>query len=258
MAKKKRRRKAAARAAAKRAAPLRGSGDPGDHGDGGVDTEQAPSHRAERKEQARRERERRLKQARRRQRLRRARRWGILAAAVGVVGLIVFVSTRPSQVEVRAAEAAQRIGCDDIETAPDIPSEHTPPFATGGNKPATVGNHNATPLPSEPDVYEQPIPEPQAVHNLEHGYVILYYQTQGENALPEDVRSELADLAEDEDKVFLAPYSGLRGDTSLGLAAWRNLEMCPLIEDPSDATAVARGFIEQFRGGGLAPEPAGP
>jgi hypothetical protein len=256
MAKKKRRRKAAAKAAARRAAPLGAAGPAGE--DSGVDTAPA-SHRAERKEQARKERERRLKQARRRQRLRRARRWGIVAGAAGIVALLVFLSTRPSEVELRAAEAVQRVGCEEIETAPDVPSEHAEPFATGeGGKPATVGNHAPAPLPPEPDVYEQPIPEPQAVHNLEHGYVILYYQTEGDTALGDDVRAELADLAAQEEKVFLAPYQGLGEDTTLALAAWRKLQACPPIEDPDDAVLLARGFIEEFRSGGLAPEPEVP
>jgi hypothetical protein len=254
MAKKKRKRKAAARAAAKRAAPLTGAAT--EEPRGGVDTAQPVSHRAERKEQARRERERRLKLARRRQRLRRARKWGVVAGAAAVIAVITFVSTRPSDIEARAARAAERIGCGEIETAEDAPSEHAEPFAVGQNgKPANVGNHNASPLPPEPDVYEQPIPEPQAVHNLEHGYVILYYQAEGENALPDDVREELADLADAEEKVLLAPYDGLRQDTSLALTAWRKLQTCPPPDNPDDAVATARGFIEQFRSGGLAPEP---
>jgi hypothetical protein len=254
MAKKKRRRKAAAKAAARRAAPLTGTA--GEEAQGGVDTAQPASHRAERKEQARKERERRLKLARRRQRLRRARKWGIVAAAAGIVAVIAFASTRPSEVEARAAEAADRIGCGEIETAQDVPSEHAEPFAVGRDgKPANVGNHNAAPLPPEPDVYEQPIPEPQAVHNLEHGYVLLYYQSEGDAALPDDAREELADLADAEEKVLLAPYDGLQEDTGLGLTAWRKLQTCPAPENPEDAVAVARGFIEQFRSGGLAPEP---
>ncbi|HEV3474009.1 MAG TPA: DUF3105 domain-containing protein [Actinomycetota bacterium] len=253
MAKKKRRRKAAARAA-KRAAPVDVAAGQEEQAPV-VDTER-PSHRAERKEQARRERERRIKQARRAARLRRARRWGILAGIAAVIGAIVYVSTRPSEVEVRAAEAATRLGCDEIQTAEDVPSEHTEPFAVGQNgQPANVGNHNASTLPPEPDVYEQPIPEPQAIHNLEHGYVILYYQAEGEQALSDETREELADLAEAEEKVLLAPYDGLREDTGLALTAWRKLQMCPAPENPDDAVSVARGFIEQFRSGGLAPEP---
>lgn len=254
MAKKKRRRKAAARAAARRAAPPAAPGTEEEERAAG--TAPPASHRAERKEQARKERERRMKQARRRLRLRRARRWAVVAAAAGLVAVIAFVSTRPSEVEAQAAQAARRLGCGEIETAEDVASEHQEPFAVGQNgEPATVGNHNGTPLPATPHVYEQPIPEPQAVHNLEHGYVILYYQAEGDDALPDDARDRLADLADGEDKVLMAPYEGLREGTSLALAAWRKLQTCPAPENPDDAVLVARGFIEQFRSGGLAPEP---
>jgi hypothetical protein len=222
------------------------------------------SHRAERKEQARRERERRIKQARRRQRVRWGTRWGVALAVVGGVGAFAWIQVQENQErQEEAARAATRVGCGDIQTSPDLTAGlssqeiHSPPFTEGaGGVPATNGRHSS-PLPAEPAVYDQPIPEASAVHNLEHGYAIIYYRNEGQNALSGDIVTSLEDLAESEDKVLMAPYPELAN--GFDLVAWRKLQTCDPGEDadPNDAVTVARGFISQFRGGGLAPEPGG-
>jgi Protein of unknown function (DUF3105) len=234
----------------------------------GVATAEAPTTtRQERKEQARRERERRIREARRRQRMRRLARWGIAAAVVAAVGTTIFVFTGQGRQEAAEAEAAaNRLNCSPIQTkqdevdaatALDQETLHSPPFAQGRNGvPVTAGPH-ATPLPPQPAVYEQPIPEENAVHNLEHGYVVMYYAAEGENALADPIRSRLQDLANGEEKVLMAPYRGLAA--SFDLVAWGKLQTCtpPQDADADDAATVAEYFISQFRSGGLAPEPQG-
>lgn len=230
--------------------------------------ERGPSARAERKEQARRERERRIKQNRRRQRVRRATRWGIAAAVIAGVGGFIWMANRETREIQGAAEAAaRRLDASPIETkqdevdaaaALDQATLHSPPFAQGANGvPVTAGPHSS-PLPTPPFVYDQPIPEANAVHNLEHGYVIIYYAADGQNALADDVQSELQDLVDGEgDKVLMAPYPNLA--SSVALLAWGKIQTFdpPEGADPEDAVAVARAFIDEFRSGGLAPEPGG-
>jgi hypothetical protein len=235
----------------------------------GVATAEAPTTttRQERKEQARRERERRIREARRRQRMRRLARWGVAAAVVAAVGTTIFVFTRQGREEAAEAEAAaNRLNCGPIQTrqdevdaaaALDAQTLHSPPFAQGRNGvPVTAGRHS-TPLPPEPAVYEQPIPEENAIHNLEHGYVVMYYAAEGQNALADPIRSRLEDLANGEEKVLMAPYRGLTD--SFDLVAWGKLQTCspPQDADPDDAATVGEYFISQFRSGGLAPEPQG-
>jgi uncharacterized protein DUF3105 len=256
MAKKKRKKKRSGRPAARpQAAPP---------GQTTAEADRPVSARAERKEQARRERERRIRQARRRRRMRRGARWGAVLGLGAAIGLFAYVQVRQGrEVERRATEAAGQIGCSAIETQADAVAGlsqaevHSPPFAQGaGGVPATVGRHSS-PLPADPHVYDQPIPEANAVHNLEHGYVIIYYAKRGDHALPDEIVTALEGLARSETKVLMAPYPDLAN--SLDLAAWRKLQSCdpPPQADPDDAVTVARGFIEQFRAGGLAPEPAG-
>jgi Protein of unknown function (DUF3105) len=224
----------------------------------GTETAERPvSARAERKEQARRERERRIKQARRRQRLRRATRWGIAAAVILGVGAFVWVQTQGrADLQQRAREAARRLNCTQPQQQPDGGRSHQPPFAQGqGGIPATSGAHSDA-LPPDPSVYTQAVPEANAIHNLEHGYVLVYYADAGDTALPDDMVGDLEGLAESESEVIMAPYPGL--SSGLALASWRQLQTCdpPENANPEDAVTVAEAFIDRFRNGPLAPEAA--
>jgi Protein of unknown function (DUF3105) len=230
--------------------------------------ERTASARAEKKEQARRERERRIKAARRHQRVRRATRWGIAAVVVlGIAGGIYLGTREDRELRRDAEQAAERLNGTAIQTrqgevdaaaALDQQTLHSPPFAQGQNgEPVTAGPHS-NPLTTPPFVYEQPIPEANAVHNLEHGYVIVYYAADGENALADDIRTELEGYVEGEgDKILMAPYPDLAN--SLALLAWGKMQTFdpPEGADPADAVTVARSFVDQFRSGGLAPEPNG-
>lgn len=232
--------------------------DPGAfHGE--ADAEARPDRRA-RKEQARRERERRTRRARRRQTIRRVVRWGIVVAvAAAIVGFVYVQGTEERRLREQAAAAAERLGCSDVQDVPDEGASHlTPgqPPPDYGTVPAASGPHAGAPLPPDPHVYEQPVPEPQAIHNLEHGYVLSYYREEGEEVLPGDVVERLADLAEDETKVIMAPYPSLEPGTSLALVGWTKLQECPEVTDPGDMATVAQAFLGE--GATEAPEPGAP
>ncbi|HVM12396.1 MAG TPA: DUF3105 domain-containing protein [Actinomycetota bacterium] len=224
--------------------------------------------RQERKEAARREREERIKRARRRQRLRRLVRWvAILAVIALIVGFIWWRGAAGRRVLQAADAAAERIGCEAIVERDEKGRSHEPPYEYT-ERPATSGSHAPSTLDPAVSVYDDPIDvpagdqgvslEPQAVHNLEHAYVIMYYRSEGPQALPDAVVQRLTQLAEREEKVILAPYSQLPQGTSLTLAAWTRVQQCPAVRDAGAAEQVARGFIQRFRGGGDAPEPTAP
>jgi hypothetical protein len=208
------------------------------------------SNRQARKEAARRERERRIKAARRRVRRRRAIRAGIvLAVAAAVGGFVWYQVTADRRLEQAALAAGERLGAGEVQEPPNLGRSHSPPFVEGENgEPATSGAHT-DPLPPDPKVYDDPVPEANAVHNLEHGYVLVYYQPEGEDRLPDDVRAALADFVEGEAEVLMAPYPQLNEGSSLALAAWNRLQMIGVPEDaaPDDAVTVTQYFVEQFR-----------
>ncbi len=164
-----------------------------------------------------------------------------------------------------AVAAAKAAGC----TPPDGPS--TPASdAPGGQHlaageshtydqhPATSGLHDPNSLPAEPHVYESPVTETLAVHNLEHGYILVYYTADGTDALPADVVARLASFARAETKVIMAPYPDLPTGTSFAVAAWNKLWECPPTVTADQARAIASGFVQAFRATTNAPEPKGP
>jgi hypothetical protein len=86
--------------------------------------------------------------------------------------------------------------------------------------------------------------------------VIIYYRAEGRQALPQNVRDGLADLARREEKVILSPHPQLPEGTSLALAAWTKLQECPRVTDADAVVLAAEGFIKRFRGTSNAPEPS--
>jgi hypothetical protein len=219
-----------------------------------------PRARQERKEAARRERERIVRAARRRRLVTRATRWGIVVAALaGVTGFVAYRFMQDRNLLERADAAAEALGCGEIQNLPSGGRGHLqqgsppPEYAT---QPATSGPHSPSALPSGVHVYPEAVPETLAVHNLEHAYVIIYYRGQGQGALAENVRSALAELAQDQQKVILAPYPELPEGRSLAFAAWTKLQECPRVTDADAAVLAAEGFIKRFRGTSNAPEPS--
>jgi Protein of unknown function (DUF3105) len=217
------------------------------------------SRRAERKEEARRERERRIKQARRKQRTRRLIRWGILLLVVATIAAIVwFAGKADRENQIQAERAADRIGCTEVEVQDaQQANEHVEPYASGeAGVPAFGGNHTGGVLNPEPKVYTQQPPEQTAIHNLEHGYVIVYYAAEGENALDAELVAALEALVNGESQVLMSPYDGLA--EPLYFVAWGARQACDPPDDASadDAVDVAEGFIAEWRDGEFAPEAA--
>ena len=230
------------------------------------------SKRAERKEEARLERERRIKAARRRERNRKLVRWGVVALVVAAIaGIVVYQQSAADREEGELQAAMRRLGCeppDEDQTIGQVQQNeldafaalgdqnHSEPYAQGQNGvPATAGAHTGA-LPGDPQVFNEPIPEANVVHNLEHGYVVVYYAADGDNALPEPVVTALADRVEEESEVLLAPYPDLA--SSMALVSWGTLQTCtPEGEaSPDDAVAVTDVFIDEWKNSGQAPESA--
>jgi hypothetical protein len=121
--------------------------------------------------------------------------------------------------------------------------------------PATSGPHYPVPLPPLPSVYTAPVPEARAVHNLEHGYVWLYYQSAGADALSSPVIDVLRVAVTGQRKVLMAPYPQLPAGAALDFAAWDELAQCGRGVTAGEAVAKLAEFVAAYREGSLAPEP---
>jgi hypothetical protein len=185
---------------------------------------------------------------------------GVTLVVVAILAYFLLVrTTGPSQVSTAALSAGRAVGCGEIHhplaSAPG--GEHLQPGEshTYDQHPATSGPHDPSPLPPDPHVYAAPIPETRAVHNLEHAYVLIYYRPAADGGLSDETVSALEALARDESRVIMAPYPALPEGTALAVAAWNTLWECPSSMTPAQATTIATGFIDAFRGTNIAPEP---
>lgn len=149
--------------------------------------------------------------------------------------------------------------CSPVEVQPDRgaahlgPGEELPPAIP---RPATSGPHDPRPLPPQPSVYAEPVPEAAAVHNLEHGYVLVYHRPPGPGAPSSAVVQRLATMAEAERKVIMAPYPDLPPGAAVAFLAWRRLQVCGPALNEAGAGAASQSFISSLREV-TAPEPQG-
>ncbi len=233
-------------------------------------TTQAPRgganvERRGRKEEARRFREAERRRARRASALRRTViSFGVAVLAVG--GITLFQRLQgPNDIPPGAIRAAEEAGCTGVEQpASSAPSGlHLSPGQSYEyeDRPATSGYHDPSPLPDEPKVYDQPVPETRAVHSLEHGAVFVYYLPEANGGLPQNVVDRLATIADGSTATFLAPYPDLTPDRALTLTAWNRRQSCPAAATqrgqgltPQTAAIIVNGFVTAFECTGNAPE----
>jgi hypothetical protein len=162
---------------------------------------------------------------------------------VGVVILVVFLMFGGS--------AAARIG----ERQVDDGGGHIADGAPGSgysSVPATSGEHWGT--PGNWGVYSPAAPaqQPQVIHNLEHGGIVIWYQP--DQVAPDDV-AELTRYVEQQIrsakfKVILSPWTGEDFGHPIAVTAWNWL----LYQDEADIEQI-RAFLDDHYG--EAPEPFG-
>ena len=174
--------------------------------------------------------------------------WRIVAIAGAIVVALVIV--------VLALLLSSGDPKDRGTIEPDGGRNHVPvgQVPTYTSVPATSGDHWSSvdpPCPMNWGVYTSAVLEPCAVHNLEHGGIVIWYQA----SLPADQVAKLADLVNaqlgtSQFKYLLSPWSGKDFGHPIAVTAWRWL----LYLDSADTDAI-RGFASQHYG--KSPEPNG-
>ncbi len=164
---------------------------------------------------------------------------GAVLALALLIGLFaVFAGSRADNVA----------NLDPGRVAPDTTSRG---FADQGNQhiqPSQAGafSYNSDPPTSGPHFsslaqggwHDEPVQKELVIHNLEDGYVAIWYRPN----LPEAQKAQLRGLVTElGDKVIAAPYEGL--ETPIVLTAWTRLDALPAYDDQR-----IRNFVAAYRG----------
>lgn len=127
----------------------------------------------------------------------------------------------------------------DIEREPSRGNQHVNGTVNYGAEFPTSGSHSTSPVP--PGLYDEMFPRERLVHSLEHGNVVIYYDTPGDVAIKFFER--WADAYQGGlDGVVIVRRDGL-GERTV-LTAWQNR----LVLDKFDVRASL--FVDAFRGRG--------
>ncbi len=212
----------------------------------------AAPQRREHKQEARERREQALKRSSRRATFRRALQFAAVAAAALLTFQFLTRVGAPKAIAQAAVIAARDAGCTGVRQplAENPPGGlHDPPYEYDQH-PATSGHHT-DPLPR--GVQGAPMRDQNVVHNLEHGYVAIYYR---DGALPSDVVKALQDVTNARGEVVMGAYGQLPDGVDLAFGAWNRLQTCPAGPDLTAprARTIATGFIDAFQNTNIAPE----
>lgn len=182
----------------------------------------------------------------------------VVIAAV-IAGLVIWRMAGRRAAAREYAAAVQAAGCGEVETF-ELGSNNAAwghlkegETVTYESSPPTGGKHDPSWL--DAGFYSEPFtdqrgPGPsiyRAVHNLEHGYVIVWHKDLSDaqlDALDEEFGNDR--------KVIVVPYPQLEGG-KMALSAWEKLQVCA---EPS--VKVVEGFIDRYREQRSAPEPNAP
>jgi hypothetical protein len=237
--------------------------------------------KAERREEARRKREE-IQRNMAKQRRRRLLGGVALVVAAGLVVALVVLQPfgrkdfqTPADLLKQAPAAAKAAGCTTVQTIPPYngisdPTDAKyadrthigtgvqfptgPKLSTYPSVPPVSGPH--APIPPGPipaGVYGSPPDIYRAIHSLEHGATIIWYNPAGSGGALDDVIAfydrKVSAAAIGQDRVIVAPYSypdqGAAGQlphgVQMALVAWHRLQTCSSVSLP-----VAFAFTSKY------------
>ncbi len=172
-------------------------------------------------------------------------------ALTGVAGLVIagivalFLLLGGDGNSEASNKLAAAAGCEPVEDPKVLPSSHInpPDRETFNTNPPTSGRHyNAAGVgPITTGIHRAAVQYEGAVHNLEHGHIVIYYkESVGQtiaNILAEVVRS-------DPEWIMLAPNPNM--PSQVAFTAWGHLQECNAPNEQG-LKAAAEDFVKQFR-----------
>ncbi|NQX35877.1 DUF3105 domain-containing protein [Herbiconiux sp. VKM Ac-2851] len=171
----------------------------------------------------------------------RNRRIGIFGgAAAGLIALGLVITFVVTSAEPKVDPASISIG--ELQTYDNLTSNHVSTTVDYAQTPPAGGDHNAVWLNC--GVYDQQVPNENAVHALEHGAVwVTYDPAVVDEAGVETLRSKLPDTY-----VVLSPYEGIAAPVVA--SAWGNQVFLDGVDDER-----LGDFVQKFWRSNDAPEP---
>jgi Protein of unknown function (DUF3105) len=155
-----------------------------------------------------------------------------LLGVLALGGVLLLISQRDTADAASVAETMRNAGCT-WQTAASEGRDHVPDGTRVRYKtvPPTSGDHYAVPVTWA--AYDEPIEQSRAVHNLEHGGIVIQY---GRRIPPETVNELRAFYQSDPNGLLLAPLPSL--GNQIALTAWTHVARCRTFDE---------GAFEKFR-----------
>ena len=237
---------------------------------------------AERREEARRKREELQRQMAKKKRTRLLGIVALVVAGALIVGALVLQpfagedsTAQAAALLKRAPAATETAGCTEVETIPPYSDVSDPAEAAGADEthigasaafptppklstypsiPPTSGPH--APIPPGPlpaGVYSEPPDIYRAIHDLEHGATIIWYDSSATGPQLDELIAfydrKVSSAAVGQDRVLIAPYDypaegdggKLPSGVQMALVSWHRLQTCTAVSLP-----VAFAFTSRF------------
>lgn len=151
----------------------------------------------------------------------------------------------------------EEASCGEVKAIDEkkVSAQHVPNQVAYPNPPS-AGDHNAQTAPGNVRFYSRDnakAPE-NLVHNLEHGYVVVWYDDDLPQQEVDQLRSVAGSISEDHRKFIVAPWTRgkFEGEANVAMTAWARTKFCNKVSG-----AAIKDFAEEFdyRGdGNVAPE----
>lgn len=165
--------------------------------------------------------------------------FGLIAALLlGLIGWGGFRiwSDRAAEREARAAATAQlsELGCTEATAMPNLGAGHlggtdlavSPPDAIYPDRPTTSGRHIGSVALT--GVYDKPIDERLLVHNLEHGYVNVFYKSDADEEQVAELKAYGEELIDGRyEKLIVSEWTDdMPEEANFAFVAWDARQLC--------------------------------
>lgn len=194
---------------------------------------------------------------------------GALVVGFLLIGAVLYSKWAPNRIGhvTGAGDAAKKAGCTGVRNDGSAGRTHVNDTVTYKADPPSSGRHNPNPLPEQPQFFDRATAQrvahfdERAVHNLEHGFVVGWYDSE----LPAAEVAKLKTAAPENARFLAVPWTreAFLDDRHFVLTAWQRTQRCRTVspEAISDFTTKYVNYKtapEVNAGGGSPIPPASP